>query len=440
MVSTFLKVTDADQYPDLEFATLDAGKDGDPVDERVSGWVQGVTRGFHQGRVPDEFRDDWLVHVRTDEVTMLGAWVAEPSVGAAALPVATYASFDKTLHTGAGLLPLRMITDVTVAPTHRRRGLLRKLITQDLRDAVDRGVPVAALTVSEGSIYGRFGFGVACHSNRIEVDTTSRFALRAPVAGIASEGRVELAEPEQAWTAVASVFERFHARTRGSVERPQFYRSILTGALDMNTMGPDKQLRAGVHLDAGGEPDGYALYRVAGRENGVGMVDVVDLVALTPLAYLGLWRFLADIDLIHQVRWNRAPDADPLEWALVEPRVRKVTEVHDSLWVRVLDVPTALAARPWSADGEVVLEVDDPLGHAAGRWQVETSGGRASVSRTDKPAGVRMAADTLGSLYLGGVPVAALRDAGRLAGDDASVATLAAIADGGPTPYCITGF
>jgi predicted acetyltransferase len=439
-VSTFLKVTDADQYPDLEFATIDAGKAGDPVDERVAGWLQGITRGFHQGRADEEFTKGWLEHVRADNVVLLGAWSTESRVGPGTIPVATYASFDKTLNVGAGLLPLRMITDVTVAPTHRRRGLLRKLITQDLQDAVDRGVPVAALTVSEGSIYGRFGFGAATHSTSVEVDTTSRFALREPVAASAAEGRVELAEPHDAWPAVSSVFERFHASTRGSVERPEFYRQILTGLFSYQEQGPDKQLRAGIHLDAAGEPDGYALYRHAGYSEDPRTVDVVDLVALTSAAYLRLWRFLADIDLVQRARWTRAPAADPLEWALVEPRVRKVTGTNDSLWVRVLDVPTALAARPWSADGEVVLEVDDAQGHAAGRWLVRTQGGRASVSPADEAGGVRMAADTLGSLYLGGVPVGALRDAGRLAGDDASVATLAAIADGGPTPYCMTGF
>ena len=74
-------------------------------------------------------------------------------------PVATYASFDKTLNAGLEMVPLRMITDVTTSATHRRRGLLRRLIEDDLDDAVAQGVPVAALTASEATIYGRWGFG-----------------------------------------------------------------------------------------------------------------------------------------------------------------------------------------------------------------------------------------------------------------------------------------
>ena len=430
------RVTSADQYPDLTFATLDVGKEGDPTDERVAGWMQAMTRGFHQGRASEEFRTRWLEHVRVDDATIRGAWLAAPQVASGTIPVATYASFDKTINAGAEMLPLRMVTDVSVAPTHRRRGLLRRLITEDLRDAADHGVPVAALLVSEGSIYGRFGFGVATHVHHVEVDATSRFALREG----SGDGRVELVEPEEAWPAVEAVFDRFHRSTRGSVARPQFYRPILTAEFSFEHQTPDKQLRCGIHLDPDGEPDGYVLYRHKGRDEEVHTIEVTDLVATTPEAYLRLWRFLADIDLAQRIRWDRASADDALEWALVDPQTRKVTKVEDFLWVRVLDVPAALQARPWSADGSVVLEVDDPQGHATGRWLVRTEGGRATVTRTDDSPGVRLAADTLGSLYLGGVPVAALRGGGRLAGDDEALETLAAIADGGPPPYCITGF
>ncbi len=110
-----------------------------------------------------------------------GVWQDQPTIGSGVIPVATYSSFDKTLNVGGGrLLPLRMITDITVSPTHRRRGLLRTLITQDLTEAAASGLPLAALTASEGSIYGRFGFGPATRYRNLEVDTSSRFALREP--------------------------------------------------------------------------------------------------------------------------------------------------------------------------------------------------------------------------------------------------------------------
>ena len=118
----------------------------------------------------------------------------------------------------------------------------------------------------------------------------------------------------------------------------------------------------------------------------------------------------------------------------------KVTSVSEFLWIRVLDVERALAARPWTADGRVVVEVDDALGHAAGRFAVETSGGRAQVTRVDDPADVTLTAETLGALYLGGPRVGVLHRAGRVHGSDDAVRRFAAMADLAEPPYCLTGF
>lgn len=420
----------------LTFATFRPRELGDVTPEQLDGWFEAHARGFHGGRVSDDLRKHFREHIDADDVLLRGVWQDRPVIGSGALPVATYSSFDMTLNVGADrLLPLRMISDITVSPTHRRRGLLRSLITQDLSEAVALGLPVAALTASEGSIYGRFGFGMATKYRNLEVDTGPRFALR----HLEDDGSIELVEPLEAWSAVEEVFARFHRRTRGSVDRPKFYEPILTGAFDFRE-GPDKKLRTAVHLDADSRPDGYVTYKPGERKDTGRPIEVQDLVALTPQAYLRIWRFLADIDLADQVTWEGAPVSDPLEWALVEPRAVKVVKVVDLLWVRVLDVVAALEARPWGADGEVVLEVDDALGHAAGRFHVATSGGAAKVARTHDDPDVRLEADTLGALYLGGVGVDTLHAAGRITGSDQAVRTWAAMEATGPAPYCITGF
>ncbi|MDQ4055198.1 MAG: GNAT family N-acetyltransferase [Actinomycetota bacterium] len=420
----------------LTFASFRADDLGEVTPAQRDGWLEAHSRGFHKGRNNDEMRKHYFEHAVSDDALLRGVWQVRPLVGSGKLPIATFGSFDKTLNVGGNrLLPLRMITDVTVSPTHRRQGLLRRLMTQDLQEAVDQGLPLAALTVSEGSIYGRFGFGLATQLRHLEVDTSARFVLR----GLDDEGSIELVEPEEAWPTVESVFAEFHRRTRGSVERPLFYRPILSGTFDYRD-GPDTLLRAAVHLDAAGRPDGYVIYKPGERRDDSRAIEVKDLVALTSQAYLRIWRFLADIDLATKVTWQDAPVADPLEWALVDPFVAKVVKTTDQLWVRVLDVVAALEARPWAADGDVVLEVADPLGHAAGRFRVTTSAGQAKVSRTDDEPDVLLEADTLGALYLGGVGVATLRAAGRVTGSDEGVTTWAAMADTGPPPYCITGF
>ena len=53
------------------------------------------------------------------------------------------------------------MTVVGVLPTHRRRGILDRMMRAQLADVRERGEPIAALWASEETIYGRFGYGLA---------------------------------------------------------------------------------------------------------------------------------------------------------------------------------------------------------------------------------------------------------------------------------------
>lgn len=422
-------------HDDLTFATLDVDAESDH--RRVLAFGDAVARGFYQQRHDEHRRELFLHHNRTDGSVLRGAWPARTGLADPDVPVATYASWPGRLNVGGGrLLEVDMVSDITVAPTHRRRGLLRRLITDDLHDAATAGFPLAVLTVSEGTIYGRFGFGPATRLRHVEVDVRHRFALHAPP----DAGRLELVEPEAAWPSIEQVFARHLETVRGALDRPSFYAMILTGSYDWMEGSPDRKLQSVVHLDGDGRPDGYAIYKHVGWPDDRATLELKDLLALSPEVELRLWRFVADLDLVHRVRWTRAPLEWPLEWAVTDPRVVTTTKVTDMLWLRVLDVPAALAARPWGADGDVVVEVSDALGHADGRWRVTTRDGVAEVTATDADAGVRMTAEVLGALYLGGVGVRTLHDAGRLPGSPGAVEAFAAMADTGPAPYCTTGF
>lgn len=418
---------------DYALKTLDPGDESDATETARAGWLQAVARGFHEARPSQAWRTAWRDTVREDRQRLVGAWLPEGAYAAGPVPVATFSSWDMTLNTGAGLLPVHMISDVTVSPAHRRRGLLRRMMTADLA-ATD--APLAALTVTEGSIYGRFGFGPAILHRSLEVDTSSRFAFR----DFLDPGRVEVVEPADLWDTISAVFDRFHQTTRGSLARPHSYQAWLTGRVDPMTGNPDDRLRGAVHLDAGGAPDGYVLYKHAEGEGDRPATITADLLAHATSAHLGLWRFLADIDLSERVVVRSGPLGDPLEWALVNRDVVRVTGVSDHIWLRVLDVPLALEARRWYADGSLVVAVDDPLGHAAGTVEVTVVDGCARVRPNDAEAQVSLSAETLSALYLGGVGVATLARAGRIGGSEEAVARFAAMADGGPSPYSASSF
>lgn len=418
-------------------SVLDPTDESDAARTRLRHWIEGVSRGFHDRRLDDDGWQVFLDMCRHDRIVPRGFWLAEGEFGAGTLPVATFSHFDKDLNVGGAHVGTRMITDITVSPAHRRRGLLRRMMEANLADAVAQGVPTACLTVSEATIYGRFGFGPATFRRTIELDTSRGFRVDGPV----DPGRMELVEPGDSWEVMSSIFERFHETTRGSVRRPYFYQPLLTGSYDFdNGGGQDKKSRLAVHLDATGTPDGYVLYKHKGYDEKPATVEVINLVAPDPAAHLALWRFLGDVDLSSKVTWSGASTSDLLRWSLEDRHRLKITQQPDHLWVRVLDVPAALQARPWYADGRVVLDIDDAQGHAAGRWSVSVSGGAATVGRTEDKADVRLPVDTLGALYLGGVDVTTLALAGRLTGSTEAVGRFAALADGGPAPYSVTSF
>jgi predicted acetyltransferase len=423
-----------DVTDDLRFETLDLHDELARDDPRVRGWLDAIMRGFLQGRPTDDFREKWLRVARADDAVNRGVWDAPAAGLPADVPVATFAHLVKSLNAGSAMIPAWMVTDVTVAPTHRRRGLMRRLMTENLEAAVAEDVPLAVLTASEGAIYQRFGFAPATREARLRVDSSSRFRLRDREH---DGGRVVMADPGDSWPALATAHARHHEVTRGALGRPAYYEEWLKG-YDWAEQGADRKLRLAVRVGPDDVPDGYVAYTV--KENAdAAEVKVHDLVSATSTAYLDLWQFLADIDLA-EVVVGPAPTADPLVHALVDHRVRRVTSVPDHLWVRILDVPRSLEARPWFADDEIVVAVSDPLGHADGAVRVTASGGRASVLPTHDEPDVTLDIETLGALYLGDVTVDLMARAGRVTGSDEALHRFARLADGSPSPHCNTHF
>ena len=72
---------------------------------------------------------------------------------------------------------------VSVASTHRRRGILRRMLTELFGQWESEGQVFAILTASEGTIYERFGFGPACFSQQVRIiPGSARMRAEAPPA------------------------------------------------------------------------------------------------------------------------------------------------------------------------------------------------------------------------------------------------------------------
>lgn len=396
-------------YEIRRFPAVSQGKDGYAEAEA---WARAVAFGFHESTRTPEHVGRSMATYEADGRIFTGAYQTgpvAPSSLPAEVPVATFGTFRKSLNIGFGrMLETQMVTAVTVRTSHRRRGLLRRMMTEDLQAAREDGIAMAALTASEGSIYGRFGYGVASLERTVKVDTTARFNLRHQ-----PTGTVEVADPKVLLDVAPKVFDRVHRHTPGSLGRQEWYRQLASGSLGRDGK-EDPGIKAALHYGQGGTVDGYAAYKFLGWDTTPYTVEVVDLVAATDHAYLELWQYLAAIDLVERVSWNEAPVDDPLAWALADPRCIDASDSRDMLWLRILDVPRALEARHYPADGRLVLDVGDPLGLTAGTFALHVEGGQAAVERLAPGTAPDLALDVsaLSSIYLGGVSPVTLKAAG----------------------------
>ncbi|MFG1794596.1 GNAT family N-acetyltransferase [Nocardia sp. NPDC049149] len=293
------------------------------------------------------------------------------------------------------------IAAVAVAPTHRRRGILRAMYTEQHRRTEADAFPLTIFTASQGSIYGRFGYGPTVRENSVTIDR--RFAEFLPTTP--NPGGVELVEPGAVIEQVKTIYDRWRRGTPGVQVRPD----ASWGPLFADTpamRGGGTELYAFLH------PDGYALYRYHRREQGL-QVDVVELRAVTSEAHAALWRSLLGLDLVKQVNATLS-DNDPLPYLLTDPRLVRTEGRFDGLWLRVMDVPAALSARAYQCDLDLVLAVTDPFRDAGGTFALIVRDGVAECAPTTRTPDVELGIDVLGSLYLGAYPARAFAAANRL--------------------------
>ena len=376
--------TSSVQVPDpyrLELVTSDGSRS-----EAVDNVLRAVALGFHLSQPSDAELEHYAACVEGEQLWTIRQ--PDPDPEFPNLPVATMDTYPSTINTGHGHLePATFITDVTVRASHRRRGLLRTLMTNTLTRSKEEGLAFAALTATEGSIYGRFGYGISTRDQSVEIVVDGRFKLN-------------------------------HARQPWHVD-------YASGRWDPQKGGPNRRVRSIVHHNDDGEPDGVVSYQID-KDFG-SQITILDMVATTPDAEVALWEFLASVDLIEMIKAPKVDPATPLPWAVEDPRVVKFTRHIDLGWLRILDVKKAMAVRGWDHQGSVTFHVVDPMGYAEGTWQVdvEAPGAPATVTKVDDSTdAATLDVAALGSLYFGMGRGFSLAAAHRITGTDEQIAAV----------------
>lgn len=402
------------------------------AEEEFPLWGRSVSRAFGDPRPSEGDMEDWSAITEFDRT--VAVFDGDDIVGnAGAFTV------EVTL---PGLEQARAaaVTAVGVAATHRRRGVLTNMMRHQLDDVRERGEAIAMLWASESIIYGRFGYGLGSLQNALEIETRYA-AFRGP---LADTGRVRLIEPDEAAKVIPDVHERARRLRPGDMDRPQVWWDHWFKDKEKERHGAGARFYL-VHETEPGSADGFAAYNVKGNwEGGLpgASLQVHELSTLSDTAYAALWRTMLDTDLVKTVAvWQRPLD-EPLRHLLADARRLQTKAVNDNMWVRLVDVPAALAARRYASPGRLVLEVQDPFcPWNDGRYALEGGPDGASCNATSDAPDLVLSSTELSALYLGGNRASTLARAGRIdeeragALDTADLMFLGSIA-----PFCSRDF
>ena len=384
-----------------------------------------VTETSFGADLPDDVFESLRHVVETDRA--VGAYDGSTMVG-------TAAAYSLRMTVPGGETDCAGVTMVGVVPSHRRRGVMTKMMTSQLREIRERGEPIAALWASEDAIYGRFGYGPASMQALVDIPRVrATFLDDSPI-----EGCVRLVDREEAIGAFPAVYDRVRAVTPGMFVRSEpwwRHRNLREASKDED--GPF--FRALLEHD--GEPAGYAVYRVHqkwGRGVAESSVDLREVMAATPAAMVDIWKFALGIDLVERILTTSffLPSRHPLLLMLEQPRYLGFM-LSNGLWLRIVDVPGALTARGYDGDGTVTIEVLDPLFEEnSATWTMEVAGGEAQVERTGAAPDVTLGIAELGAVYLGEFTFGEMAAAGRASGDAAGLARADSLWRTAVAPWC----
>jgi predicted acetyltransferase len=338
---------------------------------------------------------------------------------------------------GGASVPTGGVTAASVKQTHRRQGIFTSLMGAALDDVRDREEPLAALLASESLIYPRYGFGTATESTTLTVERSHARLGPAPSEG----GRIRLIDLDEAKQVVPRLYAAATAGIPGTITRTEGDWAIYFNDPEHWRDGATAVRYAVFERD--GVAAGFVRYRTKEKWEEAhpnSEMIVSDLQATDPGAYRELYRFCFEHDLIGTIRVRSRRVREPILHLMVEPR-RVGRRPGDMIWLRLMDVPAALAARRYASEDRIVIGVVDPFRPENDGAYLLTGGpDGAECSRTDREPELTLTMADLGSAYLGDSRLPALGWLGRAEGDPDVVLRAHRMFQGHQDPWCTVFF
>ena len=319
--------------------------------------------------------------------------------------VATSVSHAFRLSVPGGEVKLGGIGWVAVLPTHRRRGIMTQLIHEHLRASYERGDCLSGLWPTGGNLYARYGYAICAFGESWRIEHGNARLNSA----VTETGRLISLHTPDSRRRFPDVYARLREQRGGVIERDEIFWDVEFEDHIEERRGTSSFFFTAYEF--ADRLDGYLKYRIdeRGRE-----LHVSELIATTLEASTALWAYCFALDQIDTISaWNRPVD-DPLPWQVSNPRAVN-RSVHDTMWLRLVDVRRALTARTYATKERLVLHVVDAVcPWNDGVYELDSTTADVTCERSTAPADLTLDVSILSAMYLGGVSPVTLHRAGAL--------------------------
>ncbi|MFC8797398.1 enhanced intracellular survival protein Eis [Promicromonospora sp. NPDC057138] len=323
-------------------------------------------------------------------------------------------------------VPTAGVAGVAVAPERRGSGHLARLFGAALDEARDRGDVISTLFPTAPGIYRGLGYEVVGSFDDVDVPVQNLGRVAAP------DGVVTRRAGVADFDAIVAVHRAWAAAQNGPVSRAEKPFWTPPEKFFADYTGVTLAVSAGGSAGAAGDVVGFASWnRGDGYTPATAVMEVDDLIALTPDAARALWRTLGSFSTVVGTARVSTSGLDPA-W-LVLPDLTSTVHAANPYMLRILDVAGALGGVQAPLEGARVPFAVRGGQDLAGAWTLTVSDGVTHLERDaiavedahhERPV---LSPNGLALLYAGAESAANLRIAGHLTGLPDQDAVLSAL-------------
>ncbi len=301
------------------------------------------------------------------------------------------------------------VAGVATYPEYRRRGYVKQLLIEALKNMKDSGQIVSLLHPFDIGFYRQFGWELFSENKKIVI-LKENLRMLGTVDGTVKRYTKDTHHPD-----IEKVYQTYSLKFDGMLMRDNEWWT------DM--VYHDAQIA--VYYDASSEAQGYILYQTKDK-----VMDVQEIVAVNQEARLGLWNFICQHDSMVEKVHILMSIHESFPYFIDKPNVHM--ELYPYFMARLVDVLECLKKYPFTdSDKSIFLHVEDHYAHwnagtyMIGRHGIKTFPIKEGAACTHPPQkGISLSINELSAILLGYKRPLELFEMGYLKGSESEIQVL----------------